>query len=104
MRVLLCHRLNLGDLVCASPGIQWLRQRDPQARFRLITNEFAAAVGELIPEVEQVYPYRKFDRQAEPEWRQLLRARMHADNSSPERNSRNAISRDSSRASSTTDR
>ena len=75
MRVLLCHRLNLGDLVCAIPGIQWLRQKHPQARFRLITNEFAARIGELIAEVEQVYPYRKFDRHAEPEWRQMLRAR-----------------------------
>ena len=75
MRVLLCHRLNLGDLVCASPGMQWLRHKHPQARFRLITNEFAARVGELIPEVEQVYPFRKFDRRAEPEWRQMLRAR-----------------------------
>jgi ADP-heptose:LPS heptosyltransferase len=75
MRILLCHRLNLGDLVCASPGIQWLRQKHPQVRFRLIANEFAARVGALIPEVEQVYPFRKFDRSADPEWRQMLRAR-----------------------------
>lgn len=45
MRVLLYHRLNLGDLVCASPGIQWLRQKHPQASLRLMANEFAARVG-----------------------------------------------------------
>ena len=75
MCVLLCHRLNLGDLVCASPGIQWLRQRQPESSFRLITNDFAARVGELIPEVESVYSYRKFGRDADAEWLQLLRAR-----------------------------
>lgn len=75
MRVLLCHRLNLGDLVCASPGIQWLKARHPDAVFRLVTNDFAANVGVLIPEVEQVLAYRKFGHDADPEWRQLLRAR-----------------------------
>ena len=75
MRVLLCHRLNLGDLVCASPGIQWMKARQPDTTFRLVTNDFAANVGKLIPEVEQVYAYRKFGRDADPEWRQLLRAR-----------------------------
>lgn len=75
MRILLVHRLNLGDLVCASPGIQWLRARHADARFRLITNDFAARVGALIPEVEEVYAYRKFGREAEREWRQILRAR-----------------------------
>ncbi len=75
MRVLLFHRLNLGDLVCASPGIQWMKARQPDASFRLVTNDFAARVGALMPEVEQVYAYRKFGREADPEWRQILRAR-----------------------------
>jgi heptosyltransferase III len=75
MRILLVHRLNLGDLVCASPGIQWMKARHPEASFRLVTNDFAARVGALIPEVEQVYAYRKFGRDADPEWRQILRAR-----------------------------
>lgn len=80
MRVLLCHRLNLGDLVCASPGMQWLREQHPGLRFRLITNDFAAHVGRLLPDVEEVYAYRKFGTDAAPEWRQLLQARRwHAD-------------------------
>lgn len=75
MRVLLVHRLNLGDLVCASPGMQWLRERHPEARLRLLTNDFAANVGALLPEVDEVYAYRKFAADGEPEWKQLLRAR-----------------------------
>jgi ADP-heptose:LPS heptosyltransferase len=75
MRVLLVHRLNLGDLVCASPGLQWFRERHPQARVRLLTNDFAAHVGRLLPGVEDVYAYRKFSAGGMPEWRQLLRAR-----------------------------
>lgn len=75
MRVLLLHRLNLGDLVCASPALQWLRARFPEARFRLLTNDFAARVGQLLPEVEEVLPYRKFGEAAPREWRQWLRAR-----------------------------
>jgi len=75
MRLLLLHRLNLGDLVCASPGLQWLRRQRPEATFRLLTNDFATRVGELLPEVERVLPYRKFSTSAPPEWRQLLRAR-----------------------------
>lgn len=75
MRVLLFHRLNLGDLVCASPALQWMRAREPGATFRLVTNDFAAHVGRLLPEVEQVLAYRKFGSAEPPEWRQLLRAR-----------------------------
>lgn len=75
VRILLVHRLNLGDLVCASPAIQWLKSRHPDARFRLVTNDFAARVGALIPELEEVYAYRKFGRMADREWRQILRAR-----------------------------
>lgn len=75
MRVLLLHRLNLGDLICASPALQWLRARFPDARFRLLTNDFAARVGRLLPEVEEVLAYRKFGREAPREWRQWLRAR-----------------------------
>jgi ADP-heptose:LPS heptosyltransferase len=80
MRVLLAHRLNLGDLVCATPGLQWFRARHPEARFRLLTNDFAAHVGRLLPGVEEVYSYRKFAARGTPEWRQLLSARgWHAD-------------------------
>ncbi len=74
-RVLFCHRLNLGDLVCASPGLQWLRQREPEAAFRLLTNDFSANSGRLMPEIEHVYAYRKFGREAPPEWRALWDAR-----------------------------
>jgi ADP-heptose:LPS heptosyltransferase len=72
MKVLLCHRLNLGDLVCASPGIQWLHAQG--ARIRLLTNDFAARVGALLPGVEHVYAYRKFGQTAGREWRALLAA------------------------------
>ena len=75
MRVLLCHRLNLGDLICASPGIQWAKRQWPESRFRLFTNDFAARVGALLPEVEHVYAYRKFGGPAVPEWRAILSAR-----------------------------
>lgn len=87
MKLLLCHRLNLGDLVCASPGIQWFAARHPGARIRLLTNDFAAHVGRLLPHVEHVYTYRKFEKgvrtlfrgndiQPLPEWRALLAARL----------------------------
>jgi ADP-heptose:LPS heptosyltransferase len=80
VRVLLCHRLNLGDLVCASPAMQWMREQHPGTRFRLITNDFSAHVGRLLPDVEEVYAYRKFGTAAAPEWRQLLQARRwHAE-------------------------
>ena len=75
MRLLLVHRLNLGDLVCASPAIAWLRTRAPQAEIRLLTNDFAAHVGALLPGVDTVLAYRKFGVAAPAEWRQLLRAR-----------------------------
>ena len=75
MRVLLCHRLNLGDLVCASPGIQWAKRKWPEMQFRLFTNDFAARIGPLLPEVEQVYAYRKFDGAGIPEWSAILAAR-----------------------------
>lgn len=75
MRLLLYHRLNLGDLICASPAIQWFRERHPEAAVRLLTNDFAANVGALLPGIEAVLAYRKFGSSAPPEWRQLLRAR-----------------------------
>ncbi len=71
-RILICHRLNLGDLVLASPGIQWYRRRNPHARLRLLTNDFAARVGELLPGVEHVVRYAKFGGEGLPEWRALL--------------------------------
>jgi ADP-heptose:LPS heptosyltransferase len=52
-----------------------MRGRHPEARFRLLTNDFAARIGALIPEVEEVYAYRKFGAVGTSEWRQLLRAR-----------------------------
>lgn len=52
-----------------------MREQHPELRFRLITNEFAAHVGRLLPGVEEVYAYRKFGMDAASEWRQLLRAR-----------------------------
>ncbi|OGA06114.1 MAG: hypothetical protein A3D95_00890 [Betaproteobacteria bacterium RIFCSPHIGHO2_12_FULL_69_13] len=74
-RILLCHRLNLGDLVLASPALQWFARRNPGVHFGLYTNDFAARVGELLPGIERVIRYRKFDAYGLPEWRALLEAR-----------------------------
>lgn len=52
-----------------------MREQHPGLRFRLITNDFAAHVGRLLPDVEEVYAYRKFGTDAASEWRQLLQAR-----------------------------
>jgi len=74
-RVLFCHRLNLGDLVCASPALRWLRQREPGAAFRLLTKDFSANVARMMPELERVHAYRKFGHDAPAEWRVLWEAR-----------------------------
>lgn len=55
--------------------MQWLRGRHPECQFRLITNDFAARAAAFMPEVEEVLPYRKFDRAGVPEWRQIVRVR-----------------------------
>lgn len=74
-RVLFCHRLNLGDLVCASPALQWLRQRNPGDAFRLLTNDFCANIARMMPEFEHVYAYSKIKLNAPAEWRMLWKAR-----------------------------
>jgi ADP-heptose:LPS heptosyltransferase len=75
-KILLYHRLNLGDLVLASPGIQWLKERYPDSSIRLITNDFSANVARLIPEIDHIYDYRKFSNTSPSEISQLWKARL----------------------------
>jgi ADP-heptose:LPS heptosyltransferase len=75
-KILLYHRLNLGDLVLASPGIQWLKERYPNSSIHLITNDFSANVARLIPEINHIYDYRKFGNTSPSEISQLWKARQ----------------------------
>ncbi len=75
-KILLYHRLNLGDLVLASPGIQWLKERYPDSSIRLITNDFSVNVARLIPEIDHIYDYRKFSNTSPSEISQLWKARL----------------------------
>lgn len=76
MRVLLYHRLNIGDLVLATPAIQWFKAQHPEAEIRLVTNNLAAHIGDMLPDVSQVLSYNKFDATTKNEWRAILQARL----------------------------
>lgn len=75
MRVLLYHRLNIGDLVLATPAIQWFKAQHPEAEIRLVTNNWAAHLGRMLPGVSQVQIYNKFGATAKNEWHAILQAR-----------------------------
>ena len=80
MRVLLYHRLNIGDLILASPALQAFKADHPQARIGLVTNDFVAPVARLMPHVDECWSYAKLGREAPSEWRVLARARgFHPD-------------------------
>lgn len=76
MRVLLYHRLNIGDLVLATPAIQWFKAQHPKAEIRLVTNNLAAHIGDMLPDVSQVLSYNKFGATTKNEWRAILQARL----------------------------
>ena len=75
MRVLLYHRLNIGDLILASPALQAFKADHPRARIGLVTNDFVAPVARRMPHVDECWSYAKLGREAPAEWRVLARLR-----------------------------
>lgn len=75
MRVLLYHRLNIGDLILASPALQAFKADHPDARIGLVTNDFVAPVARLMPHVDECWSYAKLAREAPSEWRVLAKLR-----------------------------
>jgi len=75
VKVLLYHRLNIGDLILASPALQAFKADHPQARIGLVTNDFVAPVARLMPHVDECWSYAKLGRDAPAEWRVLASLR-----------------------------
>jgi ADP-heptose:LPS heptosyltransferase len=74
MRVLIYHRLNIGDLVLASPALQVFLRKNPAADVRVVTNDLAGLVAPWLPGVTSVDTYGRYGK-GKGEWNALLRAR-----------------------------
>jgi ADP-heptose:LPS heptosyltransferase len=59
MRVLIIRRDNIGDLVCATPLIEALRARHPDAHIAALVNSYNAGVLEGNPHIDAVHVYTK---------------------------------------------
>jgi heptosyltransferase III len=75
MRVLLYHRLNIGDLVVCTPAIQAFKALHAEARIGLVCNDFAGVVARRIPDLEELWTYRKFGHEAPSELAAISAAR-----------------------------
>lgn len=75
MRILLYHRLNIGDLILASPALQAFKAENPGATIGLVTNDFVAPVARRMPRVDACWSYAKFAGASPPEWRLLRELR-----------------------------
>jgi len=64
MRVLIYHRLLIGDLVVCTPSIDAFKALHPEARFGLVANDLVESVARRVSTIEQLWTYRKFDRKA----------------------------------------
>ena len=74
MRVLIYHRLNIGDLVLATPALQVFLRANAAAELRVVTNDLAGAVAKWLPGVKGVDIYGRYGP-GQPEREILFRAR-----------------------------
>ncbi len=74
MRVLIYHRLNIGDLVLASPALQVFLRTHPAADVRIVTNDLAGLIAPWLPGVRSVDTYGRYGP-GKAEWKVLFRAR-----------------------------
>lgn len=57
--IIVIRRDNIGDLVCTTPMLRSLRQRNPSAWVGVLANRYNVAVLHRNPDVDEVFSYRK---------------------------------------------
>jgi lipopolysaccharide heptosyltransferase II len=57
-RILVVRLDNIGDVILLGPALRALKQRSPQASLTLLASPAGASVASLLPEIDDVLPYR----------------------------------------------
>lgn len=65
-RILVVHKYNIGDLLCATPALRALRRAFPEAYLAVLVSSHCRPVLDRNPDVDKVFVYRKAKH--DPRW------------------------------------